>query len=186
MSAHIPKWFQTIPTLQEQLTQPWPLTWHLTFKVKFKFKGRGTGYRPKIASAHSPKWSQMIASLSEQLTRPWPLTCYKWSPCKCTSTDDPDIALEISQVLLTAPDRPPGLCGPATGIEPANLHDCRLGGRLPRSLGHPATTCHMKGIRIVHGHRPTTRYWLYLLWLNLLCLRISSYVSIWYSSSVLP
>ena len=41
------------------------LTCHLTFMVKFKFKGRGAGYRPKISSARVSKWSQtIVASLS--------------------------------------------------------------------------------------------------------------------------
>ena len=69
-SVPLPKWSETIVTLHEQLTQPWPLTWHWTFQVKIKVKRRGTGYRPEIKSVHIPKWSQRIASLPEQLT--WP------------------------------------------------------------------------------------------------------------------
>ena len=56
----------------EWLTQPWPLTWHLTFKVNEQC----TGYRAEIASERIPKLYQMIASLPGQLAQPWSLTSY--------------------------------------------------------------------------------------------------------------
>ena len=31
--ARVPKWSQTIDSLPEQLTRPWPLNWNLTFEV---------------------------------------------------------------------------------------------------------------------------------------------------------
>ena len=40
--------------LSEQLTQPWPLPRHLTFKVKLKVELRGTGYRHENTSVHVP------------------------------------------------------------------------------------------------------------------------------------
>ena len=75
-SAGVPKWSQTIAILSKQPTQLWPLTWHLTFYVKFMVKARDTGYRPDIRAAYVPKWSQTIGSLPEQLAQLWPLTLH--------------------------------------------------------------------------------------------------------------
>ena len=61
---------QTMAILPGQHTQPGPLNWRLTRKVKFKVNEWGTGYRPKITTAREPKWSQTTAILSRQLTHP--------------------------------------------------------------------------------------------------------------------
>ena len=63
-------------SLPGQPTQPRPLAWHLTFKVKCKVKGWCTGYRQDIASAREPKWSQMTASVPGKLTQISPLNLY--------------------------------------------------------------------------------------------------------------
>ena len=71
-SASVPKWYQTIASLPEQLTRSRLLTWHSTFQVKFKVKGRVTRYCSEITSVRLPKWSQTIADRPGQLTRPKP------------------------------------------------------------------------------------------------------------------
>ena len=47
-SARIPKRFQTIASLPVQIKQPLPLTWYLTFKVKFNVKGRHLTFEIKF------------------------------------------------------------------------------------------------------------------------------------------